>query len=70
MLIGEILKNVRDDESIFEAFDDYIAVIRDYNKNQEIKRLKEMINEEVDPEKKASLLERIRLVKMWSEESD
>ena len=69
-LVREILKNVRDDESIFEAFDDYIAVIRDYNKNQEIKRLKEMINEEVDPEKKASLLERIRLVKMGSEESD
>ena len=69
-MVREILKNVRDDESIFEAFDDYIAVIRDYNKNQEIKRLKEMINEEVDPEKKASLLERIRLVKMGSEESD
>ena len=66
-LVKEILKSVRDEESIFEAFDDYIAVIKDYNKNQEIKRLKEMINEETDPVKKASLLEKIRLVKMESE---
>lgn len=66
-LVREILKNVRNEESIFKAFDDYITVIKDYNKNQEIKRLKEMINEEVDPVKKASLLEKIRLVKMESE---
>ena len=66
-LVREILKSVRNEESIFEAFDDYIAVIKDYNRNQEIKRLKEMINEEINPEKKASLLEKIRLVKMESE---
>ena len=66
-LVREILKNVRNEESIFKAFDDYIAVIKDYNRNQEVKRLKEMINEEIDPEKKASLLEKIRLVKMESE---
>ena len=66
-LVREILKNVRNEESIFKAFDDYIAVIKDYNRNQEIKRLKEMINEEIDPVKKASLLEKIRLVKMESE---
>lgn len=64
-LVKEVMKNA-DDESD-DVFEDYIAVIRDYNKNQEIKRLKEMINEETDPVKKAMLLEKIRLVKMESE---
>ena len=66
-LVREILKSVKDETLVFEAFDDYIAVIKDYNKNQEIKRLKEMMSEETDPVKKASLLEKIRLVKMESE---
>ncbi len=65
-LVREIMRNA-EDESNFESFDDYVAVIREYNKNQEIKRLKEMIKEEIDPVKKAELLEKIRLVKMESE---
>ena len=68
-LVKDIMKNV-DDESNFESFNDYIAVIREYNKNQEIKRLKDMIKEETDPVKKAALLEQIRLVKMESESND
>ena len=50
-----------------KAQDDYVKVIRDYNVNQEIKRLKEMINKEIDPVEKAKILEKIRLVKMESE---
>ena len=65
-LVRDIMKNVND-ESNMESFNDYIAVIREYNKNQEIKRLKSMIKEEIDPIKKAELVEKIRLVKMGSE---
>jgi DNA primase len=65
-LVREIMKVV-DDESNFASFEDYVAVIKEYSKNQEVKRLKEMIKEEIDPVKKAELLEKIRLVKMESE---
>ena len=65
-LVREIMKNA-DDEFNVETFNDYLSVIREYNENQEIKRLKNMIKEEVDPVKKAQLLEKIRLVKMESE---
>ena len=62
-----MLKYAGDEEANIEAFDDYITVIRDYSKNQEIKRLKELIKDEVDPVKKAEYLEKIRLVKIGSE---
>ena len=63
----EVLKYAGDEEANLEAFEDYMAVIRDYSKNQEIKRLKELIREEIDPVKKAEILEKIRLVKIGSE---
>ena len=63
-LVKEILKNVSDDESNFEAFEDYMQVIREYSKNQEIKRLKNLMSEENNPVKKAEILEKIRLVKI------
>lgn len=66
-LVKEVLKYVTEDESNYEAFDDYMTVIKEYNKDQEIKRLKEMINDEIDPVKKAEYLEKIRLVKIGSE---
>lgn len=69
-LMKEVLKNENLDESNFEAFKDYIAVIQDYNKNQEIKRLKMLMSEESDSVKKAQILEKIRLVKMGSEAND
>ena len=69
-LAREIMKNIDGDEPDEQLFNDYVAVIREYNENQEIKRLKEMIKEEIDPVKKAQLLEKIRLVKMESEKSD
>ena len=66
-LLKEVIKNISDEEDVFRAFDDYMTVIKDYSKNQEIKRLKGLIKEEIDPVKKAELLEKIRLVKMGSE---
>lgn len=66
-LTKEVLKYAGDDETNFEAFEDYMAVINEYNTNQEIKRLKELISEENDPAKKAEILEKIRLVKIGSE---
>ncbi len=60
----EVLKYVGDEEPNFDAFEDYMAVIKDYSKNQEIKRLKDLIKEEIDPVKKAEILEKIRLVKI------
>ncbi|MDO4369121.1 MAG: DNA primase [bacterium] len=66
-VLQTVLSNVYE-ESSFEAFKDYITVIRDYNKDQSIKRLKSLMSEESDPVKQAEYLEKIRLVKMESEE--
>lgn len=66
-LVKDVIKNVNIEESNLEAFKDYITVITDYNKNQEIKRLKSLISEESDPVKKAQILEKIRLAKIGSE---
>ena len=56
-----------DDEKFnLEAFNEYLDVIKDYNSSQEIKRLKELIRKEPDPQKKALLAEKVRLVKMGS----
>ena len=65
--VKDVLNNVSVGESNLEAFKDYIVVIKEYNKNQEIKRLKELIEKEFDMTKKSELLEKIRLVKMGSE---
>lgn len=47
--------------------DDYIKVISSYNKNQEIKRLQNQIEKEVDPIVQASLADEIRKLKMRGE---
>ncbi len=47
-----------------KAIDDYIDVINDYNKRQEIKRLNEMIRKENDPIEKSKIAEQIRLIKI------
>ena len=46
--------------------DDYIKVIEEYKSSQEIKRLKEMMKNEVDLNKKQKIADKIRLVKMGS----
>lgn len=44
--------------------DDYILVIKQYNKKQEIKRLEKMIKETFDDIEKSKIAERIRLLKL------
>ena len=53
-----------------EEIEDYIKVIKEYNESSEIKRLKRLMSEEIDPLKKAQILEQIRLVKMGVDSSD
>jgi len=64
-LLDEVLM-YEQDLSNLEMFNEYINVIYGYNKNQEIKRLKGLMEKEVDPVKKALLAEKIRLVKIGS----
>ena len=65
LYLKEVLKY--DNEVVSMAnFDDYLKVIEEYKKNQEIKRLKELMKKEVDQEKKALIADKIRLVKMGS----
>ena len=64
-LLDEVLM-YEQDLSNLEMFNEYINVIYGYNKNQEIKRLKSLMEQEVDPVKKALLAEKIRLVKIGS----
>lgn len=65
LYLKEVLKY---DNEVFSManFDDYLKVIEEYKKNQEIKRLKELMKKEVDQEKKALIADKIRLVKMGS----
>ena len=65
LYLKEVLKY--DNEVVSMAnFDDYLKVIEEYKKNQEIKRLKELMKKEVNQEKKALIADKIRLVKMGS----
>ncbi|MDD5980280.1 MAG: DNA primase [bacterium] len=64
-LLDEVL-NYEQDLSNLGCFNEYITDIYGYNKNQEIKRLKDLMKKEVDPEKQALLAEKIRLVKIGS----
>ena len=46
------------------AVDDYILVIKDYNKRQEVKRLEEIMKSENDLTEKSKIAEKIRLIKI------
>lgn len=62
-LLQEVIKN--NDENIdYSGFCEYIDVILGYSSNQEIKRLKQMLREELDQDKKILLAEKIRMVKI------
>ena len=63
----DLLKEVIEfgnEEFNLDVMKEYINVILGYSGNQEIKRLKEIMREEPDQEKKAQLAEKIRLVKI------
>ena len=62
-LMKEILRSVSL-ESNFDAFKDYVNVIREYNRDLEIKRLRRLISEESNLTIKAEYLEKIRLLKI------
>lgn len=63
----DLLKEVIEfgnEEFDLDVMKEYINVVLGYSSNQEIKRLKEIMREEPDQEKKAQLAEKIRLVKI------
>lgn len=62
-LLKEIIK-YEDDNFDLNAMNDYINLILGYNSNQEIKRLKKLMNEEPNIEKKKILAEKIRIIKI------
>lgn len=64
--LTNLVLQVVDEEFDLDCFNEYILVIKDYSSSQEIERLKELIKKEPDPEKKALLAEKIRLVKIGS----
>lgn len=69
-VLKETLKYQVNDEINFSVINEYIKVIKDYNKNQEIKRLNKMLKEESDIEKQILLAERIMVLKIGDESND
>lgn len=55
--------NLEDNAGI-NAINDYIGVIEEYRVRQEIKRLNELIKQEIDPIEKAKIAEKIRLLRI------
>ena len=45
---------------------DYIKMVKEYNVNQEIKRLQKMIKMENDPLEKAKIAEKVRMLRIGS----
>lgn len=68
--LKEVLKYEVNEKIDFSVIDEYISVIKEYNKSQEIKRLNEMLKNESNIEKKISISEKIRLLKIGDELSD
>ncbi|MEG2447878.1 MAG: DNA primase [Bacilli bacterium] len=46
--------------------DDYFKVVREFNVNEEVKRLTKLIKEETDPTEKAKIAEKIRVLRIGS----
>lgn len=69
-VLKETLKYQVNDEIDLSVINEYIKVIKDYNKNQEIKRLNKMLKEESDIEKQILLAERIMVLKIGDESND
>ena len=66
-LLDKVLEVDNELEISSDSIDDYIKVIKDYNVNQEIKRLKEKMEKEIDYNKKVLIAEEIRHLKMGVE---
>lgn len=65
-MLKEVLNYVEIDEVNFDAIDEYISVIKGYNSNRTRKRLMEELRNEPDPDKKAKIAEKIKMVKIGS----
>ncbi len=68
--LKEVLKYEINENPNFSVIDEYISVIKEYNKSQEIKRLNEMLKKELDIEKQIAIAEKIRLLKIGDESND
>lgn len=66
-VLSKVLEIDIQNEYSEEAIRDYIKVIDDYNKNQEIERLNSLVKKEIDHEKQAKIAEKIRKLKMKGE---
>jgi len=65
-LLNEILKEEYPDEVSSDTICDYFNVIKEYNKSQEVKRLKELMEKEIDPLEQAKIADQIRVLKIGS----
>lgn len=63
-LVDQVLQD--DNNDSIDVMNEYISVVLGYNSSQEIKRLKELMNKELNPEKKVLLAEKILSVKIGS----
>ncbi|MBQ3435883.1 MAG: DNA primase [Bacilli bacterium] len=64
MLLNEILQLNLPDKIKEEDLAEYIKVVKDYSKNQAIKRLKEKLEKEEDPLEQAKIAEEIKKIKL------
>ncbi len=65
-LLNEIVALDLDDQVEYEDVLDYVKMVKEYNVNQEIKRLQKMIKMENDPLEKAKIAERVRMLRIGS----
>ena len=63
-LLNEILAGKYMDNISEEDFNEYCRVIKDYSKNQEIKRLTVLLKKEIDPIEQAKIANEIRSLRM------
>ena len=59
---SKLLKNCNDELKFYK--EEYFKVVRDYGKEQEIKRLTNLMKKEVDPLEQAKIVERIRKLRI------
>lgn len=65
-LLNQVLNEELEDDVTMDEILDYFKVIKEYNRSLEVKRLKELMEKEVDPLEQAKIGERIRLLRMGS----
>lgn len=65
-LLTEVLSLELSEQIELDQLEDFFKVAKEYNVNQEVKRLQKMIKEEIDPLEKAKIAERIRVLRIGS----